>query len=101
MIEFSDRATEALANMDLENPDRTLTNVSLECCWGPFNDKKTGQQVNKGGFSFDWMSKSAGCGRLTFYVTNEDEIRCYNQMENKDFIKEVFAKFLEDVKLDG
>ncbi len=86
--------------MNLDNPDRTLTEVELECCWGPFNDKRTGESVNKGGFSFNWNSKSAGCGRITFYITNEGELRCYNQCMSKDFIKEVFSKFLEQVVLD-
>ena len=92
-ITFSDRAMEALANMDLENPDRTLISVEAEC-WGK-------SERNKGGINFHWMSKSAGCGRLTFYLTHEGEWRCYNQDENKDFIKEVFAKFLEQVNLDS
>jgi hypothetical protein len=99
-IVIDERVAESLSRMALHNPDFTLVKVEIDCCWGPFNDKKTGEPVNKGGFSFNWDSKSAGCGRVTFYITNEGELRCENQGMDKDFIKDVFAKFLEQVKLD-
>lgn len=99
-IVMSERGAQALSNMSFDNPDFTLTEVELECCWGPFNDKKTGEQVNKGGFSFNWSSKSAGCGRITFHIANDGTLHCYNQMSSKEFIKEVFAKWLDQVVLD-
>ncbi len=104
-ITFSARAVEAINSMNLGDPnhvpDFTLTEVELDHCWGPFNDKKTGEQVNKGGFNINWMSKSAGCGRITFYLTNEGKWCCYNQDMSKEFIQKVFAKFLESVTLDS
>ena len=52
-ILISDKVAESLNRFDFKNPDHTLVKVEVDCCWGPFNDKKTGEPVNKGGFSFN------------------------------------------------
>ena len=99
-VEFSDRAARAVANLDLKNPDRTLTTVKF-CFWGPFKDKTTGEFVNQGGMGIDWESVSAGCGRCDFRLDNDGKMRCYDQHTNKAFILQLLQRLLDETELDS
>ena len=99
-VEFSEQAERAIANLDLKNPDRTLTSVKFTF-WGPFKDKKTGEFVNQGGLGIDWESVSAGCGRCDFRLDNDGKLRCYNQDEPKEFILLLLQRMLSETELDS
>jgi len=96
-IEFSDRALIAIQNMDLKNPDKTLTTVSVSF-WGPWGEDGEG---NKGGMGIDWMTVSAGCGRCDFRVDNDGKMRCYNQDMSKEFIMTLLQFILAHTELDS
>jgi hypothetical protein len=95
-VEFAPPAERALANLDISNPDKTLTSVSVRF-WGPF--ERDGKPVNGGGLGIDWESVSAGCGRCDFYI-KDGKLRCYNQCEPKEFILKLLQRMLEDTELD-
>ena len=99
-VEFSDPAKRAITNLDLKNPDRTLTTVKFTF-WGPFKDKNTGEFVNQGGLGIDWESVSAGCGRCDFRLDNDGKLRCYNQDEPKEFILKLLQRMLSETELDS
>jgi hypothetical protein len=96
-VEFDPRAERALANLNLKNPDRTLTTVSVRF-WGPF--ERDGEVVNGGGMGIDWETVSAGCGRCDFYI-KDGKLRCYNQCEEKEFVLSLLKRLLEETELDS
>ena len=98
-VEFSSQAKRAIANLDLKNPDRTLTTVKFTF-WGPFKDKD-GEFVSQGGLGIDWESVSAGCGRCDFRLDNDGKLRCYNQDEPKEFILKLLERMLSETELDS
>lgn len=90
-VEFSDRAARAVSNLDLQHPDRTLTSVNVHF-WGP-SDR------NGGGMGIDYEFHTAGCGRCDFYI-EDGRLHCYNQSEDKAFIRTLFQFILDHTELD-
>lgn len=71
-------------------PDFTVTHVELTECW--FREYSSG-------FLIKWGTKSAGFGEMT--VTVKDGIfRIQNEAMSKEFLKQVFAKLVDDAILE-
>jgi hypothetical protein len=101
-IEYSDRAAEALANFDWDNPDHTIVSIELNGCWGPWHKTaKNGTPLgNNGGFDVWYTFKSAGCGRATIYKGDDGKLHCYNQGMRRKFIKELLARLVDEMEFD-
>ncbi len=99
-VEFDPRCAEAVRNLNLKNPDRTLTEVELESAWGEWHRiGKDGTEFgNKGGFSINWMTKSAGCGTLIVFIDNDGKLRIDTQCMSREFCKEVICKLIDQAE---
>lgn len=91
-VTISPEGAEALARLDLRNPNYTLTEVKFTF-WGP-ND------VNDGGLGVDWSTTSAGFGRCDFYLDKDGQLRCMNEAMGKAFLRSLLERMLEQTVLD-
>lgn len=98
-ITMSEEATQSLASMNPNDPEKfTITDVDLYC-WGKFNNKE-GNQANQGGFDISWRTKAAGFGHMVVYVDNDGSIRCQDEGMGKNFLRDVLNKLLDKMELD-
>jgi len=70
-------------------PDFTVTRAYLSEAWNHEKSK---------GFEISWETVSAGFGSITVAVDQETgKVRCDTESMSKRFVKEVFAKFVDDL----
>lgn len=48
---------------------------------------------------FNWSKKGKGFGQIYFYI-KDNEVRCENECESKEFIKEMLCKMVDECILD-
>jgi hypothetical protein len=86
-VGFSNEALASVNSIDWKSPDFTVTDVVLT-------------HISATGLGFDWQTKSAGFGHLSFYLKNDGWHMETEHMDD-DFVKAVLAKWVETVKRDG
>jgi len=77
-----------------KEPDWTVTEVKLANCWESVNEDND----IKGGFDIMWSTVSAGFGHMSFYY-KADKVVCDSDGRDKEFIKQVFNKLVDDLDL--
>mgnify|MGYP001176812753 CR=1 FL=1 len=83
-VSFAPRAEESLARMSLDNPDFTVTAVTMN--EGNLRDN-AGRWIG-----FEWETVSAGFGETVFCLYNDGRVEIDNEAMSRDFIKNVLAK---------
>jgi hypothetical protein len=86
-----------IREINLADPDFTVTDTTLSC-WGAFKRDDDGYG-NDGGFEITWQTKSAGFGRIVFYL-KDGELRCHNEGMGPTFIASVFAHLVGHTKME-
>jgi hypothetical protein len=71
--------------------------VKLENAWS-FLEFKQEESKNKVGFCLSWKCHETspfgiGCGEITFYVGNDEILRCENECMSKEFVEQALLFF--------
>lgn len=83
--------------INFNDPDGfELVEVYLDHCWGPCGDEEKG---NKGGFEVRYVTKSCGFGGMRMVLLNDGTLECDNEAMDRDFLKKVLCKLVDDAKL--
>lgn len=92
IMQGSPECLNRMATRGSAKPDFTVTAVKLRAAW-----EKDGQP----GFILVWETASAGFGELTVYLDEKGEPCCDTEAMSMRFVREVFAKFTESLKVVG
>lgn len=64
-----------------------------------FDDYEDHCRPSVAGCTFIWNAKGIGFGEFDFYIEG-DKIYCINEHTNKDFIKKMLCKMVDDCELE-